>query len=132
MKIEMNPVRQPDPTDKLDLIIDGIIGYSLKGAPRGRAAELIVWANDQNCPILSLDVPSGLDSSTGEVFSPAINATATMTLALPKLGLQDPTSPIVGELYLADIGVPPALYNDPSIDLQVGPIFREKSLIRLL
>jgi len=123
---------QPDPKEKSDLIIDGIIGYSLEGAPRGRAAELIVWANGQNSPILSLDVPSGLHASSGEVFSPVINATATMTLALPKLGLKNPTKPVVGDLYLADIGVPTSLYSDPLLDLEVGPIFSDKSIIQLL
>jgi len=45
-----------------DLIIDAIIGYSLSGAPRGAAADLIRWANEQDAPILSLDVPSGVDT----------------------------------------------------------------------
>ena len=71
----------------VDLIIDGIIGYSLAGAPRGGAAKLVRWANQQNAPILSLDVPSGIDPNTGETFEPAIRAAATMTLALPKTGL---------------------------------------------
>jgi len=114
-----------------DLIIDGIIGYSLRGAPRGRAADLIEWANAQDSPILALDLPSGLHASTGEVFSPAIMAAATMTLALPKKGLKTPSSPVVGELYLADIGVPPELYSHPSINLVVGPIFSEDSVIRI-
>lgn len=114
-----------------DLIIDGIIGYSLKGAPRGRAADLIEWANAQDRPILALDLPSGLHASTGEVFPPAIKAFATMTLGLPKKGLKTPAVPVVGELYLADIGVPPELYAHPSLHLQVGPIFSEGGIIRI-
>src|SRR5215467_15214745 len=70
------------------LIIDGLIGYSLKGAPHGAAADLIRWANAQLAPILALDAPSGVDTTTGTVFDPAIKATATMTLALPKAGLR--------------------------------------------
>jgi len=114
-----------------DLIIDGVIGYSLKGAPHGAAAEMINWANVQDAPILSLDVPSGLDAGTGEIQFPAIQAAATMTLALPKIGLKSPTSPVVGELYLADIGVPPGLYQQPSLQLRVGPIFHKDQIIRL-
>jgi NAD(P)H-hydrate epimerase len=114
-----------------DLIVDGIIGYNLNGAAMGRAAQLINWANAQLTPILALDLPSGLHANTGEVFTPVIKATATMTLALPKLGLKNPAQPVVGELYLADIGVPPGLYANPSINLQVGSIFSEKSIIRL-
>ena len=116
----------------LDLVIDGIIGYSLQGAPRGAAADLITWANDQNTPILSLDLPSGLDPLTGEVYQPAIEADATMTLALPKIGLKSAASAVVGELYLADIGVPAELYQQPSLQLQVAPIFHEGQIIRLI
>jgi len=115
----------------LDLVIDGIIGYSLRGAPRDAAADLITWANGRNAPILALDLPSGLDPGTGEVHQPVIEAAATMTLALPKIGLKSPTRPVVGELYLADIGVPPELYQQPSLQLQVGPIFHEGQIIRL-
>lgn len=117
---------------ELDLVIDGIIGYSLQGPPRGAAADLITWANSQNAPILSLDLPSGLDPATGEVHQPVIEASATMTLALPKIGLKSPASPVVGELYLADIGVPPELYQQPSLQLQVGSIFHESQIIRLV
>ncbi len=114
-----------------DLIIDGIIGYSLQGAPRGAAAEMINWVNRLDTPVLSLDIPSGLDAGTGEIHSPAIHATATMTLALPKTGLRQPGAENVGELYLADIGVPPELYKNPLLKLQVGPIFQKDQIIRL-
>ncbi len=115
-----------------DLVIDGVIGYSLSGAPRGGAAALIRWANAQDAPILALDAPSGIDTATGAVFDPAIRATATMTLALPKAGLLAPgVEAQVGELYLADISVPPALYAQPPLGLEVGPLFAQSDLIRL-
>ncbi len=47
-----------------DLVIDGVIGYSLQGNPRGTAADLIRWANEQPAPILALDAPSGVDTTT--------------------------------------------------------------------
>ena len=123
---ELTQVAQPD------VIIDGVIGYSLKGAPRGAAAELIRWANAAGAPILALDAPSGVDTTTGVVFEPAIRATATMTLALPKAGLLAPgVEAQVGELYLADISVPPALYAEPALGLSVGPIFAQSDIVRL-
>jgi NAD(P)H-hydrate epimerase len=113
-----------------DLIIDGIIGYSLKGAPRSAAGEMIRWANRQDAPILALDTPSGVDTTSGMVFDPAIQATATMTLALPKKGLRvSDVKSLVGELYLADISVPPELYT--ALGLTIGPIFAESDIIRL-
>ncbi len=115
-----------------DLIVDGVIGYSLKDAPSGTAAELIRWANAQGAPVLALDAPSGVDTTTGTVYDPAIKATATLTLALPKEGLRKPgVEAQVGELYLADIGVPPSLYAEPALGLRVGPIFAQDEIIRL-
>jgi NAD(P)H-hydrate epimerase len=122
----------PSETPPPDLIIDGVIGYSLKGPPRGTAADLIRWANSRDAPVLALDVPSGVDAATGEPFDPAIRASATLTLALPKEGLRAPGAErYVGELYLGDIGVPPSLYRGPSLGLSVGPIFAESDILRL-
>ena len=115
-----------------ELIVDGLIGYRLEGTPHGTVADLIRWANAQAAPILALDVPSGVDSTTGSVFDPAIKATATMTLALPKAGLRTPAAQVwVGELYLADIGVPPTLYAEPALSLHVGALFAESEILRL-
>ncbi len=120
--------RDPAP----DLIVDGIIGYSLEGNPRGDAASMIRWANLSEAPVLALDAPSGVDTATGVVRDPAIVAAATMTLALPKKGLRAPgTGGHVGELYLADIGVPPELFAGPGLGLEVGPVFAENDIVRL-
>ena len=91
-----------------DIILDAVIGYSLKGAPRGNALKLIEWANKNKSPILSLDVPSGVDSTTGQTPGKFIKATWTLTLALPKTGL---LPELTGELFLADIGIPVGTYK---------------------
>ncbi len=113
-----------------DVVLDGMIGYSLQGPPRDEAAALIRWANDCGGPILSLDVPSGLDASDGKVHDPSIRATATMTLALPKEGLRG-AAEWVGELYLADISVPASVYEGPGLELEIGPLFARQEVIRL-
>lgn len=121
----------PDLT-QADLIVDALIGYGLTSNPRGAIAEWIERANTAARPILALDTPSGLDATTGLPGSPCIRAEATMTLALPKTGLLVPDArPFVGDLYLADIGVPPELYAHPSLGLTVGVIFAEDSIIRV-
>jgi NAD(P)H-hydrate epimerase len=115
-----------------ELIVDGVIGYRLTGAPAGGAADLIRWANAYPAPVLALDVPSGVDADTGTVFAPAVLAAATMTLALPKRGLAAPAAAAcVGELYLADIGVPPALYAAAPLHLDVGPVFSQAEIVRI-
>jgi NAD(P)H-hydrate epimerase len=132
MGVPIHPAKELTQAAPPDLVIDGIIGYSLKGAPRGAAAELIRWANAAAAPILALDAPSGVDTTTGVVFDPAIRAAATMTLALPKEGLRAPgVAAQVGELYLTDISVPPALYAEPALGLRVGPIFAQSDIVRL-
>jgi len=93
---------------KPDLILDAILGYSLNGAPRGAAADLIEWANRSGAPIVSLDAPSGVDSTTGETPGLYIRPERTMTLALPKTGL---TPERTGMLVLADIGIPQGTYD---------------------
>ena len=133
------PIRTADALDcggngeaDLDLIVDGLIGYSLVGAPRAIAARLIRWANAQRKPILALDLPSGLDATRGQPHPPTIEAEATMTLALPKTGLRtDAARPYVGALYLADIGVPPALYAEPDLNFEVGPIFAQSTILHI-
>jgi NAD(P)H-hydrate epimerase len=99
------------------LVIDALIGYSLHGAPRGRAADLIAACNLHARQVLSLDVPSGLDATSGEMPGLAIQPSRTLTLALPKTGL----SRSAGDLYLADIGIPPEVYEP--LGLVVQPIF---------
>ncbi len=64
-----------------------VVGYSLSGAPCGVVAELINWANKQDAPTLSVDTPSKLDATSGQAHEPTIRAAATLTLALPKVGL---------------------------------------------
>ena len=115
-----------------DLIIDALIGYGLSGNPRGSAAALIRAANTHKAPILALDIPSGLDATTGCPGDPCIRADATLTLALPKTGLKARTaSEFVGDLYLADIGVPPSAYTGASLGLDVGLIFAVGDVLRL-
>jgi len=133
MGVSCHVVGEIDPPFPIDLVVDGLIGYSLQGPPRGTPTDLIRWANQQDSPVLSLDVPSGVDAGSGEVFDPAIRAAATLTLALPKAGLRTTTAEhLIGELYLADIGVPPSLYASPSIALpSVGPLFATGDIVRL-
>lgn len=91
---------------KSDLIIDALIGYGLNERPRGMTRELIAWANQGgSIPILSLDVPSGIDATTGRASGEFIRPRWTLTLALPKTGLHPQNT---GQLFLADIGIPAA------------------------
>lgn len=116
-----------------DLILDGLIGYSLKGAPYGLIGDLIRHANHSVAPVISLDTPSGIDTTSGTVYDPAIKAAATLTLAMPKKGLFSRGVPEqTGDLYLADISVPPELYSSPALAMQVHPIFAPGDVVRII
>ena len=117
--------------DSADVILDGLIGYSLKGAPYGPAAQLIAQANKSLAVTIALDAPSGVDANSGTVFDPAIEAAATMTLALPKTGLLNADlRRNIGELYCADISVPPALYSR-FLSKTVPPIYADSGILRV-
>jgi NAD(P)H-hydrate epimerase len=120
-----------EPRGQPELILDGLIGYSLHGSPRGRALDLIRWANASSAPVLALDVPSGFDAQAGTVMAEVVRATATLTLALPKRGLGSAAvRHAVGELYLADISVPPGLYERLTTP-RIVPPFGVADILRL-
>ncbi|MFP3915139.1 MAG: NAD(P)H-hydrate epimerase [Actinomycetota bacterium] len=96
----------PEPGEAT-LVVDGLIGYGLDRRPHGRAAELIRWAQGASA-VISLDVPSGVDATTGRRHGPHVLPEVTLTLALPKTGLTPANS---GTVLLADIGIPPVLYS---------------------
>jgi len=90
-----------------DGIVDGLLGYSLAGDPRGRIAELIDWANGTKKPILALDIPSGLDATMGYARTPCIVALKTAVFGVLKQGLlSENASYYTGEIRLIDIGFP--------------------------
>ncbi|HXF81690.1 MAG TPA: NAD(P)H-hydrate epimerase, partial [bacterium] len=98
------------------LVIDALFGTGFRGPVRGAAAALIEAANASGVPILAVDVPSGLDADTGRIDGPCIRAAATVTMGLPKVGLLVyPGAEAAGTVYVADIGYPAALADDPTI-----------------
>jgi NAD(P)H-hydrate epimerase len=114
--------------DKCDLIVDAIFGYGLNREPNGLIAETIKKINFMNCPVVSLDVPSGLDANSGYISDTVVKANSTLTLALPKIGLvNNGSEKYVGDLYLADISVPPLLYCQ--LGLEVPAIFSQNSIV---
>ena len=89
-----------------DLIIDAIFGIGLRGEVKGSAKEIIVDLNKKSTPIVSIDVPSGLNADTGEVLGVAIKAAKTVTMQFPKKGFTLNKGPeCVGEIVVADVGI---------------------------
>ena len=115
-----------------DLIIDGVIGYSVKGDPYGLPMKMIHWINSRSEKVLSLDTPSGLDLTTGIVYNPSVKADATLTLAMPKQGLfGENAKENIGDLFLGDISVPLELYNEDTLKLKASNIFRYSDIVKI-
>jgi NAD(P)H-hydrate epimerase len=109
------------------LVIDTMIGYRLPDAPRGAAAAMIEWANGQEALVLSLDLPSGVDATSGDTPGVHVRADRTLTLALPKTGL---VASAAGSLLLADLGIPLGTYRKAGVTLDSSP-FRTEFTIPL-
>jgi NAD(P)H-hydrate epimerase len=111
-----------------NFVVDGILGYNIKGNPRSEAATLIKLINLSNNPVLAIDVPSGLDAQTGSRGNPSIKATATIALSLPKTGtVKSQVNTQVGRLFVADMSVPHKLYK--RLGLSVPNIFKTSPIV---
>jgi NAD(P)H-hydrate epimerase len=92
--------------DDADVVIDALFGTGFHGEPRDEAAVLIDRINGLRAPVVAVDIPSGVDASTGEVPGAAVKADVTVTMHGPKVGLVvGPGRNRTGELEVADIGL---------------------------
>ena len=90
-----------------DLLIDAILGTGTRGKIKGFLKELIDFLNETGKPILSVDVPSGLDADTGRVLGSCLKAGKTVSFAFAKKGFFLCDGPdYTGEVVVADIGIP--------------------------
>jgi hydroxyethylthiazole kinase-like uncharacterized protein yjeF len=89
------------------VIVDAVFGIGMRDAPRGQAASLLDAMDDADAPVVSIDIPSGLDADTGMVPGAAISADVTVTFGWTKAGLVlYPGAAHTGEILVADIGLP--------------------------
>jgi ADP-dependent NAD(P)H-hydrate dehydratase / NAD(P)H-hydrate epimerase len=92
--------------DGADVVIDALFGTGFHGSPRDDAAQLIGRINTAGVPVVAVDIPSGVDASTGEIAGEVVDADVTVTMHAPKLGLVvAPGRFHAGEIEVADIGV---------------------------
>jgi hydroxyethylthiazole kinase-like uncharacterized protein yjeF len=103
--VDLDPEADLPDLRETDLIVDALLGTGAKGAPEGLVRRLIAAISDGSVPVISIDVPSGVDADTGEVPGVVIQAAATLTMAAPTQGLLlPPGRDFTGELTVVDIG----------------------------
>jgi hydroxyethylthiazole kinase-like uncharacterized protein yjeF len=104
--VDAKPEGQEKDLGDPDVLIDALFGTGFEGEPRPGGARLIEQMNDLGAPVLSVDLPSGVDASTGEVAGAAIDADLTVTFHGEKVGhYVTPGAYLVGYLEVADIGL---------------------------
>lgn len=121
LKVEINYFRPNEAStikrrlSRNAVVIDSILGIGIKGKVRSPIDDLIKCLNSSKAPILSVDVPSGLNSDSGEILGVCIKASETVTFAAPKKGFFREDGPKrVGEVTLEDIGIPEKVIREKS------------------
>lgn len=116
-------IKSSMPKMKYACVIDAAIGTRLEGPPRGRTLDTITVLNNlhDGCCVISVDVPTGVVADTGEVPGDAVQATMTLAVGLPKVGLEPGGH--VGRLFVGAIGLPGAVFDDVGIDAVKLPGF---------
>jgi NAD(P)H-hydrate epimerase len=91
-----------------DMIVDGLFGTGLSGSLRSDYIQLIESMNACDCPIMAVDIPSGLDCDSGQPLGTAVRASCTVTFVAVKKGfVSESAASYTGEIYIASIGIEP-------------------------
>jgi ADP-dependent NAD(P)H-hydrate dehydratase / NAD(P)H-hydrate epimerase len=108
------------PSLDADLIVDALFGTGFDGEITGYMKELVERINSSGIPVLSVDIPSGLHTDTGEYTGACIKANRTVTMALPKIGhFFFPGKEMSGKVSVVNIGVPPKVVEEENINLNL-------------
>jgi ADP-dependent NAD(P)H-hydrate dehydratase / NAD(P)H-hydrate epimerase len=126
VELDSNFARLEEQLSVSQVVIDSLFGTGRSRAIEGNFKQVITKVNDakQKRPelfVIAADVPSGLDANTGVIDSACVSADATITLGYPKPGLYNfPGAEKAGKIIIADIGIPPTLAEDISVELLTG------------
>ncbi len=115
---------------KANLVVDALLGTGLDSEVRGLMGGVIDRINDSATPVISVDIPSGIQADTGEVLGRAVRAVKTVTFALSKQGLfLYPGAEYTGEVSIGDISMPREIMEDPELTVNLTtPEFVRKCL----
>lgn len=102
------------------IIVDAILGTGLSKNVTGRLSAVITFLNKSNVPVVSIDIPSGISSDSGQIMGDAVRADYTVTFGLPKRGhLLYPGAEYAGKLFIEDIGFPKELLESEKFNVEL-------------
>jgi NAD(P)H-hydrate epimerase len=113
----------PTVSPRRAIVVDALLGIGARGVPCCAVASAIHWINgtSMDCPVVSVDVPSGLDADTGMSPGESVRADITVTFSRPKIGFANPVArPWLGNLVVEDVGLP-ADVLEPFEEMGVEP-----------
>lgn len=116
-----------------DMVVDALLGTGAKGEVRGIYGDIIDAINEYACRVISVDIPSGMDSDTGKILGKGVRADCTVTFGLPKVGLYTyPGAEYAGKIFIEDISIPDSLIEKQNIrinittDSDAGALFEKR------
>lgn len=115
MNLPMNLVEHPDDLElsETGCVVDALLGTGLTREVRSPASDWIAWMNDQPAPVLSVDLPSGMDADTGQPLGVCVRAALTVSFVGLKKGFTcDAARNHLGDVAVGDIGVPVELIRN--------------------
>ena len=106
-----------------EVIIDALLGCGAIGAPKGKVAELVMQANGLDIPVLSLDVPTGFNLTSGNSYLPSFVNSLVLAIGMPKQHMDK-----IKKIYVADIGIPREVYHK----IGIKPLYKfDKEYLKL-
>lgn len=119
-----------DAAGEFDVLVDALFGTGLAAPLTGLSLLAVEWLNRQPLPVVAVDIPSGVDASSGRILGSAVRATLTVTFALAKIGhVSYPGAGMVGELVIVDIGLPPLVVGQAAVDCWLADAVHCRSLL---
>lgn len=114
------------------VLVDALFGTGLTTPIAGFYLQIVEWLNRQASPVVAVDIPSGVDASSGRILGAAVKASLTVTFAFAKVGLVSyPGAGMVGELVVVDIGIPSLVAGQAAVGCSLVDAAQVRSLLPL-